>query len=97
VAVAALGVVLAACARQPVIVEGERVTFLYDVFLVAAAIVFVVVAGRIGWSIVRQRHTGDGHDLAGGHQSVPLELLWWALPTLLVIILFIQSLATAHR
>ena len=51
---------LAACAPEPVTAEGERVKFLYDVFLVAAAVVFVVVAGLIGWSIVRHRDTGDG-------------------------------------
>jgi cytochrome c oxidase subunit 2 len=89
--VALLAVLLAACAPQPVTTEGEQVKFLYDVFLVAAAVVFVVVAGLIGWSIVRYRDTGDGREPAGPHENVRLELLWWALPTALVIVLFILT------
>jgi cytochrome c oxidase subunit 2 len=84
-------VALTACAPQPATAEGEQVKFLYDVFLVAAAAVFVVVAGLIGWSIVRYRDTGDGREPAGPHENVRLELLWWALPTALVIVLFILT------
>ena len=82
---------LAACAPEPVTTEGEQVKFLYDVFLVAAAVVFVVVAGLIGWSIVRHRDTGDGAEGIGPHENVRLELLWWAIPTVLVIVLFILT------
>jgi cytochrome c oxidase subunit 2 len=92
----ALGLVLvlallAACAPEPVTTEGGQVKFLYDIFLVAAAAVFVVVAGLIGWSIVRHRDTGDGAEGIGPHENVRLELLWWAIPTALVIVLFILT------
>jgi heme/copper-type cytochrome/quinol oxidase subunit 2 len=71
--------------------EGEQVTFLYDVFLVVAAGIFVVAAALVGWSILHSRATGDAR-LGGAHsQNVRLELLWWALPTALVIILFILT------
>jgi cytochrome c oxidase subunit 2 len=84
-------VLLTACAPEPVTTEGEQVKMLYDVFLVAAAVVFVVVAGLIGWSIVRYRETDDGREASGTHENIRLELLWWALPTALVIVLFILT------
>jgi cytochrome c oxidase subunit II len=84
-------VVISACAPQPVTSEGDRVKVLYDIFLVAAAAVFVVVAGLIGWSIFRYRERDDGREASGPHENVRLELLWWAIPTALVIILFILT------
>ena len=90
----ALGVaaaLLTACAPEPVTTEGAQAKFLYDVFLVAAAVVFVVVAGLIGWSIVRYRERDDGREPSGTHENVRLELLWWAIPTALVIVLFLLT------
>lgn len=71
--------------------EGEQVTFLYDVFLVAAGGLFVVVAALIGWSIVSHRDAADARAGARSTENVRLELLWWALPTALVIILIILT------
>ena len=90
----ALGVVaalLAACAPEPVTSEGAQTKFLYDVFLVVAAVVFVVVAGLIGWSIVRYREGDDGRQASVTHENIRLELLWWAIPTALVIVLFLLT------
>jgi len=87
-----LALLAAGCAPSPVTVEGERVKFLYDLFLVVATVVFVIVAGLIGWSIVRYRaRPGDGELPPQWHQNVVLELVWWAIPSLLVIVLFILS------
>ncbi|MGH2456370.1 MAG: cytochrome c oxidase subunit II [Candidatus Limnocylindria bacterium] len=88
IALAALCVVLAGCAPEPVTSQGARVKMLYDLFLVVAAVVFVVVAGLIGWSIVRYRDRDDGRRASVTHENPRLELLWWALPTLLVLGLF---------
>lgn len=82
---------LTACATQPVTADGEQVKALYDIFLVAAAVVFVVVAGIIGSSILRDRDRGDARGTSGLHENVRLELLWWAIPTVLVIVLFILT------
>lgn len=91
--VAALtGAVLAGCTMAPATVEGDRVQGLYNAFLIAAAGVFVVVAGLIGWSIVRYRARGsEPGEPVQTHGNVAIELAWWALPTLLVIGLFVAS------
>jgi cytochrome c oxidase subunit 2 len=90
-ALAAVVAVLAGCASSPVTVEAGQVRGLYDIFLIAAAIVFVVVAGLIGWSIVRYRSRGSTELPVQTRTNVTLELIWWALPTALVIGLFIVS------
>jgi cytochrome c oxidase subunit II len=82
---------LAACTESPATVEGGRVQGLYNLFLVAAAVVFVIVAGLIGWNIVRYRSRGDTTLPAQTHTNIALELVWWALPTILVIGLFAVS------
>jgi cytochrome c oxidase subunit 2 len=84
-------VVLAGCTSSPVTVEAGQVRGLYDIFLIAAAIVFVIVAGLIGWSIVRYRSHGSTELPVQTRTNLMLELIWWALPTALVIGLFILS------
>jgi cytochrome c oxidase subunit II len=81
----------AGCTPSPVTVEAASVRTLYDVFLVAAAVVFVIVAGLIGWSIVRYRDRGTGELPVQTASNLTVEIIWWALPTLLVIFLFILS------
>ncbi len=83
---------LAGCTAAPATVQAQRVQGLYNLFLVAAAVVFVIVAGLIGWNILRYRATEDDPVLpAQTHTNIALELTWWALPTLLVVILFAVS------
>ena len=89
VAAAAIG--LTACTQAPATAQGERVAWLYSVFLVAAAVVFVVVSGLIGWSILRYRGRPEDGLPPQTHGSVVLELIWWAIPTALVILLFILT------
>ena len=91
---------LAGCAPLPVTTEGRDVASLYGLFMAAAAVVFVIVAGLIGWSVIRYRATPDNGEPARFKTNVPLEIVWWALPTLLVIGLFAvsaQVLATVDR
>jgi cytochrome c oxidase subunit II len=96
VALIAVTLPLAACAQPPVTVEADRVQGLYNLFLVAAAGVFVVVAGLIGWNIVRYRSRGDESLPVQTNTNLVLELIWWALPTLLVIGLFVASAAVLN-
>ena len=96
VALLAVALALGACTAPPATVEADRVQGLYNLFLIAAAVVFVVVAGLIGWNIVRYRARGDGSLPVQTSTNLALELLWWALPTLLVIGLFIASAAVLN-
>jgi cytochrome c oxidase subunit 2 len=83
--------ILTGCAPEPATSEGADVKVLYDVFLVAAAVVFVIVAGILGWSIARHRAADDGPEATGPQENIRLELIWWAIPTLLVIVLFLLT------
>jgi len=91
VALIPVALILAACTQPPATVEADRVQGLYNVFLVAAGGVFAVVAGLIGWNIVRYRARGDDSLPVQTNTNLLLELIWWALPTLLVIGLFVAS------
>lgn len=90
-AVGATALLVTACAPAPVTSQGSEVKLLYDLFLIVAAGVFVLVAGLIGWSIVRYRAPPDAALPAQTEANVRLELVWWALPTMLVIGLFILT------
>ncbi len=82
---------LGGCTLAPATVQGDRVQSLYNLFLISAAVVFVIVAGLIGWNIIRYRDRGESELPAQTHTNLALELTWWALPTILVIILFTVS------
>ena len=64
---------------------------LYDLFLVVAAVIFVIVSGLIGWSILRYRSDPNAPPPVQTKGNVVLELIWWAIPTILVAILFVLS------
>jgi heme/copper-type cytochrome/quinol oxidase subunit 2 len=70
---------------------------LYDFILGAATLVFVAVAGVMGWSIVRRGGRDGGTANAADRESVGRELLWWALPTLLMLLLFVLTIVRATR
>ena len=95
-ALLAVALALGACTAPPATVEADRVQGLYNLFLIAAAVVFVVVAGLIGWNIVRYRARGDDSLPVQTSTNLLLELIWWALPTLLVIGLFVASAAVLN-
>ncbi len=83
--------VCAACAPEAATEQGGEVARLYDVFSAIAAGVFVLVAGLIAWSIVRYRARGRDDLPSQFHASVPLEVLWFAIPTAIVVVLFALS------
>jgi cytochrome c oxidase subunit 2 len=91
-------VVVAGCAPQPVNSQGEQVKGLYDLFSIAAAVIFVLVAGLIAWSILRYRARPGDNDLPDQfHSNVKLEILWFAIPTVIVIGLFVSSAVVLDR
>jgi cytochrome c oxidase subunit II len=92
----ALLVTLCACAPRAVDEQGGEVRDLYDLFFVIATGVFVIVVGLISWSIVRYRER-PGDDLPKQfHSNIGLELLWFAIPQVIVVGLFVASLGTLN-
>lgn len=67
----------------------------YDVLLLIAAAGFGVGSVFVGWSVLRDRGraSGDGHDAAPERPHVALELLAWAIPTLLMVALFFAAIS----
>ena len=92
VALGGLSLATAGCAPQAGNEQGDAVKGLYDVFSVTAAVIFVIVAGLIAWSIIRYRAKPGDNELPDQfHSNVKLEVLWFAIPTAIVIGLFITS------
>jgi cytochrome c oxidase subunit II len=92
----ALAFVAAACAPESVTEQGRGVNDLYDFFTIAAAVIFVITAGLIGWSIVRYRARPGDDEGRPFHSNVPLEIVWFAIPQVIVVILFIVSTGTLN-
>lgn len=89
---------LGGCVPQAATTQGAQVQGLYNVFLIAAAAVFILVAALIGWSVFRYRASDADEGLPPQVKAnVRLELVWWALPTILVIGLFILTAQVLSR
>ena len=90
-AVAATG----ACAPEAAGDQGAAVKDLYEVFFYVAAGVFALVAGLIGWSIVRfRKKRGDEEEAPQTKHNLALEITWFAIPTVIVVVLFVLSAQT---
>jgi cytochrome c oxidase subunit 2 len=94
-AVAAL-LLAAGCAPTSVTQEGEAIYGVYNFFLYIAAVVFVLVAGLIVWSMIRYRRRGDQLP-EQVHGSNKLELTWTVIPLLLVVVLFVVTIQAQNR
>jgi cytochrome c oxidase subunit II len=89
---------MVSCTPDAVDAEGRDIANLYNIFSVIAVVVFVVTAGLIAWSIIRYRaRPGDDELPAQWHQNVPLEIVWFAIPQVIVVVLFILSVQTLDR
>jgi cytochrome c oxidase subunit 2 len=88
---------LAACAPEAASEQGRAVTDLYRIFLIVAAVIFVVTAGLIAWSLIRYR-VKPGADESGlppqFHSNLKLEVIWFAIPQAIVVVLFALSAMT---
>ncbi len=70
---------------------------LYLIILIPAAVVFLIVEGGIIYSVIRfPRRKGDTSEPDQVHGNVPLEIIWTALPVVLVIFIFIIGLNTMN-
>ncbi|HZD68018.1 MAG TPA: cytochrome c oxidase subunit II [Actinomycetes bacterium] len=88
---AALPLLVTGCAPASVTSEGRATDDAYRIFLIAAAVVFGIVAVWLLWSVVRYRRRND--ELPNQtHGSPKLELLWTVLPLGLVIFLFVVTM-----
>ena len=92
VAAAFVPLIVPACTPEPITSQGEQVSDLYTIFSVIAAVIFVVVAGLIGWSLIRYRaRPGDDELPPQFHTNLKLEITWFAIPQAIVIGLFIAT------
>ena len=91
----ALMVLLGGCLFPPTpeTTQGKDVFNLYIVIFVMGAVVFFGVEGVIVWSVIRYRRRDDRlPDQLHGNTLV--EILWTAIPTVIVLFLFVISTVT---
>jgi cytochrome c oxidase subunit II len=86
----------AGCAPTSVTEQGRAIYATYNLFLYIAAVVFVVVAGLLVWSMIRYRRRGDElpRQIHGNNR---LELIWTLIPLLLVIFLFVVTMQGQNK
>ncbi len=77
--------------------QGEEVAQLYQTFLIVAAAIFVLTAGLIVWSIIRYRTRRDESLPPQFDRNLALEITWFAIPTGIVVVLFLLSLGVLQR
>jgi cytochrome c oxidase subunit 2 len=80
--------------------QGEEVFSLWQVFFWAAILVAAIVYGLIGWSLLRyRRRRSDGDDALGRpfHANIPLEVVYTAIPVVIVVALFTLSVRGDDR
>ncbi|HXF37970.1 MAG TPA: cytochrome c oxidase subunit II, partial [Actinomycetota bacterium] len=95
-AVPALAVGVAACSAglpSPGTEQGEEIAGLWRVFVGAAILVGGTVVALIAWSVLRYRGRGDTPP-ADFREHVPLEILYTAVPVLIVAALFALTVRT---
>ncbi len=91
-------VVLAGCAMVPPAPEtkqAKEIFVLYAIVLGMGAVVFVAVEGFILYSIVRYRRRDDRLPTQI-HGNNMIELVWTAIPTVIVLVLFVLSTLTLN-
>ena len=76
--------------------QGEEVFSLWQIFFWAAIGVAAIVYGLLGWSLLRYRRRRGDDDAALGrqfHANIPLEIVYTAIPVVIVVVLFTLSVA----
>lgn len=103
--VAVLGVLASACSSTFGMPgggteQGRDIADLWRTFFIAAMVVGAIVYGLIAWSVVRyRRRRGEDPEVLGRplRANVPLEIVYTALPIVLVVVLFVLSVRTEDR
>src|SRR5512143_3137021 len=80
-------------ALNPVGPNGETIANLFNIVLVMATVVFVVVEGLIIFSAIRFRHRAhDGSEPTQVHGNTKAEIAWTIAPALIVVTLFVLAI-----
>lgn len=88
---AAVGLVgVSACAPEGASAQGRDISDLYRLFVYVAIGVGAIVYGLILWSAIRYRRRSDALPKQTG-ANVPLEIVYTALPILIVLGLFVLT------
>ena len=95
-AVTALVLAAAGCTPESVTEQGQAIYNLYSLFLYIAAVVFVVVSGLVIWSVIRYRRRDDELPTQT-HGNNRLELIWTAIPTVIVLVLFVFTIQAQNK
>lgn len=94
-AVGALPLLLTACAQQPQSEQGQKIYTLYNITLAIAVVIGVGVISMILLSCVRYRKKpGDDTMPPQTHGNTTFEVIWTAIPTVIVLALFAMSFVT---
>jgi cytochrome c oxidase subunit 2 len=81
--------------QAPVTDRGHATRQLYDIVFGIAVVIFLAVEGVIVWTVFRYRRK-DGDDTlpAQTHGNNLVEVIWTAIPTVIVLVLFVLSWQT---
>lgn len=83
--------------ETPVTDRGVATRQLYDIVFVFAVAIFIVVEGAIIWTVFRyRRKEGDDALPAQTHGNNLVEVIWTAIPTAIVLFLFVLSWQTLN-
>jgi cytochrome c oxidase subunit 2 len=88
-------VAVAGCMPAGATVQGQDISNLYTVFLVAGTIVAAIVWGLLTWSILRYRHR-DGRRPPQTEGNLAIEAVWTGIPLVTVLVLFVLTLLTLN-
>jgi cytochrome c oxidase subunit 2 len=81
----------------PVTSQGDAAKRLYDIVFYIAVVIFVVVEAIIVYAVFRyRRRPGDDALPTQTHGNNLVELVWTAIPTLVVAVLFVLSWQTLN-
>lgn len=95
IAAVAATLLLSACAPQPMTEQGEKIATQYNVVLAIALVIGFGVVGMIMLSAVRYRKKpGDDTLPPQTHGNTTFEIIWTAVPTIIVLALFAMSFVT---
>ncbi|GIW20713.1 MAG: hypothetical protein KatS3mg065_1009 [Chloroflexota bacterium] len=81
----------------PSTTQGAEIRQLYDIVFAVAAAIFLLVEGLIVFAVIRYRRRPDQTELPPqihGHNL--LEIVWTAVPAVIVVVLFVLSWQTLN-